>query len=194
MKKRFLVLLTPLLSAFITSCDSSKISEQISEKASDIVPNLWITLAQLGAFLVTVFVFFKLFYKPLKNKINARKDYIEKNIHESERLNKEAKDNNDLSLVNIQKSQIEASNIIEQAKNTASNEASRIISEANNQIEQNKLQAQEEITHDRQLMEKEIHNKIISYSLDASKEIIGRELTKKDNDKIIEDFISNIEG
>ena len=43
-------------------------------------------------------------------------------------------------------------------------------------------------------MEKEIHNKIITYSLDASKEIIGRELNKKDNDKIVDDFISNIEG
>ena len=138
MKKRLLLILSLLNTCLLTSCDTSKISKQIGDKAGDIVPNLWITLAQLGAFLVTVFVFFKFFYRPLKNKLDKRNEYIDKNVKESERLNKQAKDNNDISLINVQKSQIEANNIIEDAKNSAIKETDKIKDEANKQIELNK--------------------------------------------------------
>ena len=192
MRKKFLFLSLLLSCPILSSCNSETISKPIGEAINNALPNLWLSLAQLAAFGVTLFIFFKFLYKPLKDKIDKRNKHIKDNIKESERLKKEAEDSAILASKNINKSKNEANKIIEDARSSALAEADIIKKQAEESIKKSKLAAEEEIAQERKEMEKEINNKIITLSLEASKEILGRELTKKDNDKLVDDFISNI--
>lgn len=51
------------------------------------------------------------------------------------------------------------------------------------EIEQEKIKAKEEI-----------RKEIVNVALDASKAILEREVTKSDNDKIVDDFIKEVES
>ena len=192
MKNKKLGLLFLLSTSFITSCNSEAISKPIADNIANALPNLWVTLAQLGAFGVTLFVFFKFFYKPLKEKIEKRNKHIKDNIKETERLKKEAEEDKILAENLIKKSKNEANKIIEDARSSATIEANNIKEDADNYIKNSRKLAEEEIELTKKEMEKEMQNKIISLSLDASKEVLGRELTKKDNDKVVDDFISSL--
>lgn len=192
MKKKILSLITALSLIVLSSCNAESISEPIEDTIANALPNLWITLAQLGAFGVTLFVFFKFFYKPLKEKIDKRNKKIKDNLDESERLKNEAMEDKVLAENMIKKSKSEANKIIEDARNSALVESDNIKLEAEDYIKKSKKQAEEEIEIAKKEMEREMQNKIISLSLDASKEVLGRELTKKDNDKVVDDFISNL--
>ena len=192
MKKKFLFLSLLLSCPILSSCNSEKISQPIGDAIENALPNLWISLAQLAAFGVTLFVFFKFFYKPLKDKIEQRNKHIKNNIKESERLKKEAEDSANIASKIINVSKNEANKIIEDARISALAEADTIKKDAEESIRKSRLAAEEEIVRAKEEMEKEMQSKIISLSLEASKEILGRELTKKDNDKIVDAFISNI--
>ena len=190
--KNKLSLLLLLSTAILTSCKAESISEPIADSIGNALPNLWVTLAQLGAFGVTLFIFFKFFYKPLKDKIEKRNKHIKDNIKESERLKKEAEEDKTLAENLIKKSKSEANKIIEEARTSALVESDSIKEETEKFIRDSKRQAEAEIELAKKEMEKEMQNKIIALSLDASKEVLGRELTKKDNDKVVDDFISSL--
>ena len=92
MKKKLLKLawLSPCL-LFLASCDVEKASGNITETINDAIPNLYITLAQLGAFIVMVILVIVFGYKPIKKKLDARREYVQKNLEDSDEHLKKAK-------------------------------------------------------------------------------------------------------
>ena len=186
------IISTFLISTLLTSCNSN-IKETITDPINNAIPNLWITLAQLGSFGITVFIFFKFFYKPIKEKINKRNEKIKNDLDDANKIKNQAIEKNEIAESNIKDSKIEADKIIKNAQESAKLEASRIIDDAKEKADLNIQQAHVQMEKEKEIMEKEFNEKIVSLSLDISKEIIGRELTSDDNNKIVEEFISNIE-
>ena len=81
MKKKVKLIATLLLvSLSLTSCNTEEIGDRIQEVVNNMLPNLWVTLMQLGIFLFVVILFIFLAYKPLKKKMQKRADYIENNV------------------------------------------------------------------------------------------------------------------
>ena len=77
-KKKTLGILTTLVSLFsLTSCNTEMIQDRIETTVNNMLPNLWITLLQLGLFILVAILFIVIAYKPLKKKLNERADYIE---------------------------------------------------------------------------------------------------------------------
>ncbi len=189
-KKSLLLLL--LSSGALTSCDADNISSSISEAIANALPNLWVCLAQLGAFAVMVFIVFKFLYKPIKKKLHERQDYIDNNIKDSEKKVSDAKEAQEVADSNIKASRVKANQIVEQAHNEALADADKIMADAQAQIEFKKQQADKDLEERKQYMERKAHNEIVNTALDASKAVIGRELTKDDNDKIVSDFIDQM--
>lgn len=173
----------------LSSCDSSGISNGISSTIKNSLPNLWVSLAQLGAFLVTVFVFIKFAYLPIRKKLKARREYVAKNIADSKDALAKADESQKIADNNIQESRVKASEIIASANKEAKASAEKIHAEAIEEADREREKAKEDIERDRKQMEKDNHNTIVTTALDASKEILGRELNEEDNKKIIDDFI-----
>lgn len=193
MKNKIKILLTlSFLSFILTSCDTDKIEERISNAVNNMLPNLWLTLIQLAIFILIALLFIFFAYKPLKKKINERNEYIENNIKESENKNKLAEENLKHSEEIIEQSEKEAGTIIQNAQKTAENKAQEVENDLANVIEKQKLQAHKDIEAEREKMIKDAKEEIVDTAISASKEILKREINKEDNDKIIDSFIDEL--
>lgn len=193
MKKKLPVLLITVLSLVsLTSCDSQGISDSISETVQGALPNLWISLAQLGAFLVMVFVFFKFAYQPIKKKLKERSDYQMDSIKKAQQELSEATKAREVAQSNIQASRNQANEIVQAAEKEAKLRSEKIMADAQVEIDRKQKQGEIEIAERKAALERKAHNEIVETALDASKAILGRELTKEDNDKIVDEFISRM--
>lgn len=192
MKKKFSVLLTASSLLALTSCDSEGISDSISETVANAIPNLWVSLAQLAAFLVMVFVFFKFAYQPIKKKLKERSEYQMNNITKSRQELSEATKAREIAENNIQASRDQSNEIVQMAEKEAKLRSEKIMADAMKDIERKQKQGEIEIAERKALLERKAHNEIVTTALDASKAILGRELTKEDNDRIVDDFIDKM--
>lgn len=156
------------------------------------LPNLFITLAQLGAFIVTVLIFFFFVFKPLKKKLKERREHIETNIRESEQAKAKAEKSEEVAYQNIQNSRIEANRILIDAKKTADDAANKILEDANAQADQIRKQGEKDAIEMKNDMERQAHDTIVTTALEASKKILEREIDEEDNSKIVRDFIDQM--
>lgn len=188
-KKFTLAFGTLFVSTILVSCD---LSSDFANVAEGLLPNLWITIAQILIFIVTAAVVIFLAYKPLKKKLEQRKDYIENNIKDSE--NKKAQTKQDLEKAEsiVSDAQKKAGDIIQQAQKTAEQKALDEQKTLALSIENQKVQAHKDIEAERQRMLAEAHNKIVDTAIDASKKILGREVNESDNKKMVDEFIDQL--
>lgn len=194
MKKKKLLNASVILfsTLLLTSCNSQGISDSISSAISNALPNLWVSLAQLGAFLVTVFIFFKFAYKPIKKKMQERNNYVDKNIQDSNKALQDATAMKELSDSKLKEAHKEANKIVEQATLQAKREADEIKRAAQYDIDKQYANIQLLLKDKGDELERQAHNEIVSSALDASKEILSREFTYDDNEKIVDEFIDKM--
>lgn len=191
MKKHFLIF-SLLLSLLLTSCSVDNASQDITDTINDAIPNLYVTLAQIGAFIVMVLVVIFFGYKPIKKKLDARREYVKKNLDDSDKHLKEAKKKEKEAEDIITASRIQANSIVEKARKQAIEEKNQMLDEAEKAIALKKIQDEKELKDKEQKMIKDNRDKIISTALDASKEILKREIKEEDNKKIVDDFIDKL--
>ena len=193
MKKKLKASLLFIVSSLVlTSCDTSGITGSISDAVANALPNLWITLAQLGAFLVMVFVFFKFAFKPIKAKLKARQDAVMQNITDSEKAKHEAELDKETASANIKNSRVQAQQIVEDASKEASIKADAIIKKANEDADIIRAQGEKDAMERQKQVDRDAHNIILTTAIDASKQILGREINESDNEKVVNDFIDQM--
>lgn len=189
--KKVLKLSIILMMSFLMSgcsdvpLDSSQFLERISF-------NLWDFLAVFASFIVLVLIGFFFAYKPVKEYIKKRGDYIEGNIKKAEE--RELKTRNIVSQAeeNVKNSQKEALLIIEKAKDDALKEKEQIIAEAKNEAQKQIEKAQIDIASEIEKSKDDIHKEIVDVALSASSKILGRSLNDEDNKRLIDDFINDL--
>ena len=192
-KKKTLGILTTLVSLFsLTSCNTEMIQDRIETTVNNMLPNLWITLLQLGLFILVAILFIVIAYKPLKKKLNERADYIEKNIKDSETKALEAEEKIKEANRIVLNGQKKAGEIIQRAEKTAENKASELEKQLAEAIEKQKQSAHNDIENERNKMLKEAKSEIISTAISTSKEILKRNVTVSDNDEYVNKFIEEL--
>ena len=176
----------------LTSCDTEMIKDRISNTVNNMLPNLWITLIQLGLFILVAILFIVIAYKPLKKKLNERANYIENNIKQSEEklIDADAKIKEADKIV--MDGQKQAGEIIQRAEKTAENKANELEKQLAETIEKQKQNAHKDIVNERNKMLKEAKSEIISTAISTSKEILKRNVTIEDNDAFLNQFIDQI--
>ena len=192
-KKKTLGILTTLVTLFsLTSCNTEMIQDRIETTVNNMLPNLWITLLQLGLFILVAILFIVIAYKPLKKKLNERADYIEKNIKDSENKALEAEEKIKEANRIVLNGQKQAGEIIQRAEKTAENKASELEKQLAETIEKQKQSAHNDIENERNKMLKEAKSEIISTAISTSKEILKRNVTVSDNDEYVNKFIEEL--
>ena len=159
----------------------------------NLIPN-WVSFAcQLGALIVMILVIFFVAYKPVKNMIQKRADYIEQNVREAEEAKALALRNSTESEERIIASKKEAAEIIANAKLTAENNRKESIEATQLEINKMKELAEEDIARSKEEAKEEIRQEMVSVALEASKEVLKREVNEKDNARIVQDFIKDMD-
>ena len=195
MKKKFKsTLLFVLSSLVLTSCNTDSITSSVQETVANALPNLWITLTQLGAFLVMVFIFFKFAFKPIKNKLQQRSAAVEKNIHDAEEAKHQAGDDRAKAAQNIKDSRVQAQQIVEDASKEANLKAEAILGKANTDANLIRAQGEKDAKERQKQIDRKAHNAIVTTAIDASKQILGREISQEDNEKVVNDFIEQMKN
>lgn len=159
---------------------------------SKLIPN-WVSfVTQLLAFLVLVAVLIFFAYKPVKKIIKKRQDYIENNIKEAEEAKLTAYKNIAQSEETLTSSKKQANEIIEQAKADALKEKEKIMLKTSKEVSIMKNNAEKDIEQSKIEAKEEIRKEMVGIALDASSEILKRNVTNKDNERLAEDFIRSI--
>ena len=188
MKKRKLVFLLPL-TLLISGCEINLSADDFQKK---LIPNWTSFVVQLAALIVLITVVIVFAYKPVKKIITKRQDYIESNIKEAENSKAIWAENELKSKETVLASTRTAADIVAEAKQSANVERSKILDETALEVERMKKDAENDIARMKEEAKEDIRQEIVSVALDASKELLGREVNSSDNTRLIEEFIEDI--
>ncbi len=149
-------------------------------------------LTQLLALVVLIIAVIIFAYKPVKKIINARKDFIDNNIKNSELNNAKANANLKASEEAILASKKKAQEILLAAEKDALKIKENVITETKLEISAMKNEAQRDIEQSKLEAQEEIRKEMVSLALSASSEILKREVNEKDNARLAENFIKEL--
>ena len=188
MKKRKLLFSLPLV-FLLTSCSIDLNADDFTSK---LIPNWPSFVAQVGALIVLITVVIIFAYKPVKKIIAKRQDYIENNIKEAEKSKAIWQENELKSKETVLASERTAADIVAEAKNDAQKERAVILEQAQNEAIKMKKDAENDIARMEIEAQEQIKKEIVTVALDASSELLGREVSSKDNARLIEEFVEEV--
>ena len=194
MKKRnlskYLALIIPSL--FLVSCDTSGLG--MDDFASKMFGSWQSLLIQLGATLILILIAGKFLMKPVRKILQARQDYVEKQISDAEESKKLAEEKNNQADARLLDLNRQANEILDEAKKNAE----VIKQKASDEMEQEKVLQHKllakQIEQEKEKARDEIREEIVNVALVASSSILKREVNKEDNERIIKDFIKEVDG
>jgi len=159
-----------------------------------LIPNFWSFIINFAAMIVLFIAVYFLAYKPVKKYVNARKDYVEHNLRDSE----QAKAMNEAKVAEgdqiIADAKAQANAIVTKAKADATSSSEAIVAEAEKEAQTRQKAADEAIKQAEEKSRREIHDAIVNVALDASKQVLGREVNSEDNAKLVSDFADEVKG
>ena len=169
-----------------------QIKDELNSIGSKLIPNFFSFVVQLLALLVVIIIVMVVLYKPVKKTLVARNEYVEKQILEAKENNVLSEQNRIQSEQEIIDARKKSNEIIANANSIAEANKAQMIEETNEQIRKMKLNAEEEIQKAKQEAIDEVHNEIVNVALDASKELLQREINEKDSSKFVEEFLKDV--
>ncbi len=150
----------------------------------------WTTmLATVLALIILLSVLTFLVYKPVKKAFQSRKNYIQNNIDESERMNLEASSDREQANEELMQAQIEANEIVSNAKVKAEAVKALEVAAAKERVRTLVSDARKDIAHQQEKFEQDSKEAIINVALEAAEKVVEKEVDNKTNRKIISDFV-----
>ena len=192
MKKRRVLFFIPAL-FLLTGCKEA-INKNLNAEAftSKLIPNWPSFVAQVGALVVLILVVIIFGYKPIKKIIKKRQDYIEDQIKDAEKSKAVWQENELKSKETVLASNRTAADIVAEAKSNAEVERNKILEQTALDVEKMKKDAENDIARMELEAQEQIKKEMVSVALDASKELLGREVSSEDNTRLLEEFIEDI--
>ena len=192
--KHKIIALGALLPFFLASCGEEHMGDitSVTEKLTDF--NVWDFLITFLAFVVLLIIVFFFGYKPVKEVIQKRKEYVNSNIKEAEDRELKSRGLVDEAKETLEKSKKTALEIVESSKETALKEKEKILLSAKEEAKREIDKAHEDIKREIEAEKDNMHKEIVDVALKASEELLQRELNTKDNKRLLDDFVSEIEN
>ena len=150
-------------------------------------------IAQVLNFLILAAILRAVAYKPVARLLQQRTDSIKNSIDKAEADKKAAAETLAEYKNQLAEANKKAQAIVDKAELTARQEREALVAETKREIDKMKQNAQEEIQNERNRAFEQMKSEIVSLSLTAAEKIVAKNLTAKDNDKLIADFISGLD-
>ena len=161
---------------------------------NSLIPS-WVSfVVQFSALVIMLVVVITVAYKPVKKMLNKRAEYVETNIRDSEMAKAEAEKSVVASKEALIASKKEAAEIVANASIIAENNTKARLEATQLEINKMKLLAEEDIARSKEEAKEEVRQEMISVALAASEEVLKREVNQKDNQRVVEDFIKDLDN
>ena len=150
-------------------------------------------IAQVINFLILAAILRALAYKPIAKMLKQRSDSIRNSIDKAESDKKAAEQvlaDYKLKLADAHK---QAQAIVDKANLTARQEREALVAQTKQEIDRMKITAKEEIQNERERAFEQMKSEIVTLSLAAAEKIVAKNLTTKENDKLVNDFIAGLD-
>ncbi len=151
-------------------------------------PTIVSTILATGILLI---VLTNLVWKPVKNKVAQRQQYIQDNIDSSLKNQEDTLVTSKQVHDELIRAKTEASDIISRAHIVAQGNAEKTIITTNQKVQRILEDNNNEIIRKRKAMQKEIEDEIVNVALSAATEIIDKNMNNESNNRLIEKFINN---
>ena len=177
----------------LTGCKEA-ISAELNAEAftKKLIPNWTSFVVQVAALVVLILIVIIFGYKPIKKIIKKRQDHIENEIREAEKSKATWQENELKSKETVLASTRTAADIVAEAKANAEVERNKILEQTALDVEKMKKDAENDIARLEVEAQEKIRKEMVSVALDASKELLGREVTSEDNTRLLEEFIEEV--
>lgn len=158
-----------------------------------LIPNgFWPFFVQLISTIVMLVIVHKFLYLPIKAILDKRAEFVNQTIHDAIQREKQA----ELVKLSLEeqtkKVQLSLKELKEEAMQEIEATRSQLLNDAKADASRIKEKTLEEIAQAKSQALYDIEKEIVSVALDASKQVLQRELSNKDNEKVIEDFIKGL--
>lgn len=170
----------------------------ISESAAQ-VNNLPLVTIDPGTIVFTlintliIFILFKVFlFKPVGKILDKRNEMAAAEIAEAKRAKESAAKTEQEYIEKLAKAKEEAADIMKQATLRAQKREEEIVNEANQKAAEIKARAEENIERDKQCAVNDIKDEISDIVIMAASKVVEKEISAKDNEAIIADFLQNV--
>ena len=149
-------------------------------------------IAQVLNFLILVVILRAVAYKPVARLLQQRSDKIKNSLEQAEADRKAAEQTLAQYKAQLSDAQQKAQAIVEKANLTARQEHDAAVAETRKEIERMKQTAQAEIENERNRAFEEMKSQIVTLSLAAAGKVVSKNLDTKENDKLVNEFISSL--
>ena len=150
-------------------------------------------IAQVLNFLILAAILRAVAYKPVAKLLQQRSDSIKNSIDKAEADKKAAAETLAEYKSKLADAHRQAQAIVDKAELSARQERETLVAETKKEIDRMKQTAQEEIQNERNRAFEEMKSEIVSLSLAAAEKIVAKNLTGKENDKLVNDFIAGLD-
>ncbi len=169
----------------------------ISESAAQV--NLPLVTIDPGTIVFTlintliIVILFRIFlFKPVGKILDKRNEMAAAEIAEAKRAKESAAKTEQEYLEKLAKAKEEAADIMKQATLRAQKREEEIVNEANQKAAEIKARAEENIERDKQRAVNDIKDEISDIVIMAASKVVEKEISAKDNEAIIADFLQNV--
>ncbi len=152
----------------------------------------WTMIFQILNLLLLMFLFKKFLFKPVTDILEKRKAEIDHHYEEAENAETAAKTMKAAYEEKMTGAREEADRVIATAQESASAISEDILNKARKDAAQIKQRAQNEINIEKQKAFDEVKNQLSDIAMDIASQVIDREVSAKDHQTFIDDFIQNV--
>ena len=154
-----------------------------------------IVLHLINLVILTVGLYFLLF-KPVKKMIRERQEKVKKIEKENAELNEEVKELKSSSEKVLSEAKKEAAVIHENAVKVAKQKADDIMADAKRSEKAKALvdRTETEMDEERRMLRSDVEKQIADVSLAVAEKVIGRDISKEDNRRLIEESLKEWSG
>ncbi len=145
------------------------------------------------AFILVLIVLGKSTWKIIIKGLNARAEKIQDDLKEAEKIRETAKKSLAAYREQIDNAKNEANSIIENARVEAGRVRENIIKAAREEAEANKNKIMLEIDRAKEEVTNNMRKQTVDIAVVMAEKILKRNITKEDNQALIDEFIKNVE-
>lgn len=181
--------ITTIINEIILKEVTKQTPSDINDIINGLFPSLYIVIATVGAFIVTLIILSKFLYGPVSKMMKRRHDFIQKNIDDSVKSKIESVKIQSQAKGELAQSKIIAQEIISKTKKESEVLKQHYIDEGKKEAERLIDEANHEINYKLAKMMETRNNDIIEVAMVISKKIISKNVDKETATEYLNSYI-----
>ncbi len=153
-----------------------------------------ILIAHLIAVLVIGFFLVRFVFRPFRKWLTKRHQIVQAYYQTAATTKQQALQTQQLAEAHLAKARRDAKTILFDAQTKSNQRAQSILQAARVKARENIRLSRQEALATKQRLNQQIKTQIVDNALQLSSKLLGRELTKHDHKKLIDEFIQDING